>query len=134
MSSALTRQLGGKFDEGEGGPIFPYQTDRGRPRGGAVVPPGGCGNTHDVVRAGIPAVVIPVHSDQFFYGWRIAGLGIGATFPYRRITPDRLYQALARALTPQARQRAEEIGRTVGGENVVLAVVDAVEKIATATT
>ncbi|WP_342217141.1 nucleotide disphospho-sugar-binding domain-containing protein, partial [Nocardia abscessus] len=95
---------------------------------------GGSGNTHDVVRAGIPAVVIPVHSDQFFYGWRIAALGIGATFPYRRITPDRLYQALARALTPQARQRAEEIGRTAAAENGVLAAVDAVEKLATATT
>ncbi|WP_280241397.1 glycosyltransferase [Nocardia abscessus] len=114
--------------------IDSFDYDRVLPRCRAVVHHGGSGNTHDVVRAGIPAVVIPVHSDQFFYGWRIAALGIGATFPYRRITPDRLYQALARALTPQARQRAEEIGRTAAAENGVLAAVDAVEKLGTATT
>jgi sterol 3beta-glucosyltransferase len=113
--------------------IDSFDYDRVLPRCAAVVHHGGSGNTHDVVRAGIPAVVIPVHSDQFFYGWRIAALGIGATFPYRTITPDRLHQALARSLTPHVRQRAAEIGRTVAQENGVLAAVDAAEKLATAT-
>ncbi|MBF6206643.1 MULTISPECIES: glycosyltransferase [Nocardia] len=112
--------------------IDSFDYDRVLPRCSAVVHHGGSGNTHDVVRAGIPAVVIPVHSDQFFYGWRIAALGIGATFPYREITTERLYQALAQALAPRARQRAAEIGRTVAQENGVLAAVDAVEELAAA--
>lgn len=112
--------------------IHSFDYDRVLPRCSAVVHHGGSGNTHDVVRAGIPAVVIPVHSDQFFYGWRIAALGIGATFPYREITTERLYQALAQALAPRARQRAAEIGRTVAQENGVLAAVDAVEELAAA--
>jgi sterol 3beta-glucosyltransferase len=113
--------------------IDSFDYDRVLPRCAAVVHHGGSGNTHDVVRAGIPAVVIPVHSDQFFYGWRIAALGIGATVPYRTITPDRLHQALAQALTPHVRQRAAEIGRTVAQENGVIAAVDAAEKLAAAT-
>ncbi len=107
-----------------------FDYDRVLPRCRAVVHHGGSGNTHDVLRAGLPAVVIGVHSDQFFYGWRISALGIGADFPYPSLTEDRLYEALVRTLTPQARDRAAELGRRVSQENGVAAAADAVEKLA----
>ncbi|MER7451386.1 glycosyltransferase [Nocardia beijingensis] len=107
-----------------------FDYDRILPRCRAVVHHGGSGNTHDVLRAGLPAVVIGVHSDQFFYGWRISALGIGADFPYPSLTEDRLHDALIRTLTPEARDRAEELGRRVSAENGVRATADAVERLA----
>ncbi|MEV6218373.1 glycosyltransferase [Nocardia sp. NPDC051833] len=111
-----------------------FDYDRVLPRCRAVVHHGGSGNTHDVLRAGLPAVVIGVHSDQFFYGWRIADLGIGADFPYPALTADRLHDALARTLTPGARDRAAELGRAVAAENGVGAAADAVERLVVAAT
>ncbi|MRH87745.1 glycosyltransferase [Nocardia sp. SYP-A9097] len=107
-----------------------FDYDRVLPRCRAVVHHGGSGNTHDVLRAGLPAVVIAVHSDQFFYGWRISALGIGADFPYPSLTEDRLHDALVCTLTPEARDRAAELGRRVSAENGVSATADAVEKFA----
>ncbi|MFB7716085.1 glycosyltransferase [Nocardia sp. NPDC056100] len=107
-----------------------FDYDRVLPRCRAVVHHGGSGNTHDVLRAGLPAVVIGVHSDQFFYGWRISALGIGADFPYPSLTADRLYDALVRTLTPEARDRAAELGKRVSAENGIAATADAVEKLA----
>ncbi|MGS2810682.1 glycosyltransferase [Nocardia sp. MW-W600-9] len=111
-----------------------FDYDRVLPRCRAVVHHGGSGNTHDVLRAGLPAVVIGVHSDQFYYGWRITELGIGADFPYPALTADRLHDALVRTLTPEAGRRAAELGRAVSAENGVGAAADAVERLAVAAT
>ncbi|MEV6767275.1 glycosyltransferase [Nocardia sp. NPDC051030] len=107
-----------------------FDYDRILPRCRAVVHHGGSGNTHDVLRAGLPAVVIGVHSDQFFYGWRISALGIGADFPYPSLTADRLHDALVKTLTPEARDLAIELGKKVAAENGISATADAVEKLA----
>lgn len=107
-----------------------FDYDRVLPRCSAVVHHGGSGNSHDVLRAGLPAVVIGVHSDQFFYGWRMSALGIGADFPYPSLTEDRLHDALVRTLKPEARSRAAELGRKVAAENGIQAAADAVEKLA----
>ncbi|MEU5407450.1 glycosyltransferase [Nocardia asteroides] len=144
MIAAVCRRLGARAlvtVKGEGYPrgigydrnlfvLDSFDYDRVLPRCRAVVHHGGSGNTHDVLRAGLPAVVIGVHSDQFFYGWRIADLGIGADFPYPSLTEDRLHDALIRTLTPDARSRAAEFGRTVAAENGVGAAADAVERLA----
>ncbi|MEV6102882.1 glycosyltransferase [Nocardia sp. NPDC051981] len=106
-----------------------FDYDRVLPRCRAVVHHGGSGNTHDVLRAGLPAVVIGVHSDQFFYGWRISALGLGDDFPYPSLTENRLYEALVRTLTPEARDRAAELGRRVSAENGIRAAADAVERL-----
>ncbi|WP_405493158.1 glycosyltransferase [Nocardia sp. NBC_00511] len=109
-----------------------FDYDRVLSRCRAVVHHGGSGNTHDVLRAGLPAVVIGVHSDQFFYGWRISALGIGADFPYPSLTADRLHDGLVKALSPDAARRAADLGRIVSAENGVKAAVDAVELLAAA--
>ncbi|MDO3647872.1 glycosyltransferase [Nocardia mangyaensis] len=144
LIAAVCRRLGARAlvaVKGEGYPrgigydgglfvLDSFDYDRVLPRCRAVVHHGGSGNTHDVLRAGLPAVVIGVHSDQFFYGWRIAELGIGADFPYPALTEDRLHDALVRTLTPEARDRAAELGRAVSAENGVRAAADAVERLA----
>ncbi|WP_019927523.1 glycosyltransferase [Nocardia sp. BMG111209] len=109
-----------------------FDYDRVLPRCRAVVHHGGSGNTQDVLRAGLPAVVIGVHSDQFFYGWRISALGIGDDFPYPRLTEDRLHRALIRALSPESVARARELGDRAATENGVGAAADAIERLVVA--
>ncbi|MBF6353226.1 glycosyltransferase family 1 protein [Nocardia higoensis] len=106
-----------------------FDYDRVLPRCAAVVHHGGSGNTHDVLRCGLPAVVVGVHSDQFYYGWRMTALGIGGGFPYPSLTENRLYQALTAALTPESRREAAELGRAVAAENGVAATADEVERL-----
>ncbi|MCX4090901.1 glycosyltransferase [Nocardia sp. alder85J] len=109
-----------------------FDYDRVLPRCRAVVHHGGSGNTQDVLRAGLPAVVIGVHSDQFFYGWRISALGIGDDFPYPKLTEDRLFTALTRALAPESLRRASELGDRAATENGVHAAADAIERLVVA--
>ncbi|NNH68619.1 glycosyltransferase family 1 protein [Nocardia uniformis] len=144
LIAAVCRRLGARAlvaVKGEGFPrgigydrkllvLDSFDYDRILPRCRAVVHHGGSGNSHDVLRAGLPAVVIGVHSDQFFYGWRMSALGIGADFPYPKLTEDRLHDALVATLTPEARSRAAELGRVVAAENGIAATADAVEKLA----
>jgi UDP:flavonoid glycosyltransferase YjiC (YdhE family) len=67
------------------------------------------------VRAGVPAVVVPFHGDQPFWGSRVRQLGTGpAPIPRRKLTAKRLAAAIEVATTDAAmRQRAAEIGRLV---------------------
>ncbi|MEV0762659.1 glycosyltransferase [Nocardia sp. NPDC050435] len=146
LIAAVCRRLGARAlvtVKGEGYPrglgydrklfvLDSFDYDRVLPRCSAVVHHGGSGNSHDVLRAGLPAVVIGVHSDQFFYGWRMSELGIGADFPYPKLTADRLHDALVRTLTPESRSRAAELGALVAAENGIRATADAVEKLAVA--
>jgi sterol 3beta-glucosyltransferase len=147
LIAAVCRRLGARAlvtVKGEGYPrgigydrnlfvLDSFDYDRVLSRCRAVVHHGGSGNSHDVLRAGLPAVVIGVHSDQFFYGWRMSALGIGADFPYPSLTEDRLHDALVRTLTPQSRTKAAALGRKVAAENGIQAAADAVEKLAVTT-
>jgi vancomycin aglycone glucosyltransferase len=53
------------------------------PRVCAVVHHGGAGTTHAAARAGVPQVIVPHSYDQFYWGRRVAELGIGAVGPSR---------------------------------------------------
>lgn len=96
------------------------------PRMAAVVHHGGAGTTAAALRAGTPAVVIPLFADQFFWGRRVAALGAGAApIPRERLTDARLADALVDALG--RRDGARRIGRALAGENGVEAAVDVLE-------
>ncbi|WP_414940304.1 glycosyltransferase [Amycolatopsis sp. cmx-11-51] len=61
------------------------------PRTAAVVHHGGAGTTAAALRAGVPALVCPVFSDQPFWGDRVSRLGAGPRpLPLREITADAL--------------------------------------------
>lgn len=76
------------------------------PRCRAAVHHGGCGTTMAALRAGIPSVVASVFFDQPFWGWRVQQAKIGVTLPYRRLTAQRLAEALDRVLGEEYRDRA----------------------------
>ena len=47
------------------------------PRMGGIIHHGGAGTTATALRAGVPQAVVPFFADQFFWGKRIAELGLG---------------------------------------------------------
>lgn len=87
----------------------------------AVVHHGGAGTTAAGIRAGVPSLIIPFFGDQFFWGTRVAALGIGpAPIPRKQLTVDRLADALQTLTTNQAmQQRAAQLGAQVQAEDGV---------------
>jgi UDP:flavonoid glycosyltransferase YjiC (YdhE family) len=97
----------------------------------AVVHHGGAGTTAAGLRAGIPSIVIPFFGDQPFWGQRIAELGVGqAPIPLKRLTVERLAQAIHEAVTDQPlRRRAAHLGAKIQAEDGVAAAVAIIKQI-----
>lgn len=96
------------------------------PRMAAVVHHGGSGTTAFGLRAGVPSLVVPFLFDQFYWGRRIAALGVGpAPVPYRRLSAERLTAALALAVgDAHMRQRAAALGARIRAEDGIAAAVE----------
>ena len=99
------------------------------PRVAAVVHHGGAGTTAAALRSGVPAVVVPFFGDQPFWGSRVASLGVSPPpIPRRRLTAERLAQAIQSALTDTVmRQQAAALGERIRGENGVARAVEVIE-------
>ena len=99
------------------------------PRVAAVVHHGGAGTTSAGLRAGVPSIVIPFFADQPFWGQRVAALGVGpAPIPRKKLTAERLAQAIHTAVTDQAmRQRAADLGVKIQAEDGVARAVTIIQ-------
>lgn len=91
------------------------------PRMRALVHHGGAGTTAAGLRAGVPAIITPLAIDQFFWGERLGALGVGPQpLPQRRLSADRLAQALAQVVhDSQMRQAAVQLGAAIRQESGV---------------
>ncbi|CAM5690348.1 O-mycaminosyltylonolide 6-deoxyallosyltransferase [Streptomyces tendae] len=77
------------------------------PRLAAVVHHAGAGTSAAVLRAGVPAVPVPVTADQPFWATRLAALGAATDpIPFRALTAERLADSLDRVVKQQAHNRA----------------------------
>ena len=97
----------------------------------AVVHHGGAGTTSAGLRAGIPSIVVPFFGDQPFWGQRVAELGVGPQpIPRRKLTAERLAQAIQSALTDQTmRQNAADLGLKIQAEDGIANAVAIISKI-----
>ncbi|GAA2334137.1 glycosyltransferase [Streptomyces kunmingensis] len=77
------------------------------PRLAAVVHHGGAGTSAAALRAGVPAVTVPVTADQPFWAGRLAAIGAATDpIPFRSLTAERLADSLHRVVKQQAYSRA----------------------------
>lgn len=91
------------------------------PRTAAVVHHGGAGTTAAGIRAGVPAILIPVGADQRLWAYRVEKLGVGTRpIPRSRLTAEGLSKAIMLAVTDLTmRQRAANLGEKIRTEDGV---------------
>jgi rhamnosyltransferase subunit B len=88
------------------------------PRSSLVVHHGGVSTTLTTIRHGRPAVAVPAMFDQWYNAKRIASLEIGRVVEWKRLTAERLADAIQAVLAnPSYRRRAEELGAVLALED-----------------
>ena len=98
------------------------------PKCSAVVHHGGAGTTHEGLRWGRPSLVCPVFGDQPFWGRRVAALRAGpAPVPFRRLTADKLSDALAALQDSGSEAAAKALGERIRSENGTETAADLIE-------
>ncbi len=102
------------------------------PRMAAVVHHCGAGTTGAGLRAGVPAVPVPIQFDEGFWAGRLVRAGVApGVVPLRKLTADTLAAALTRAVRePAFRERAQDLGARIRAENGFARVLDAVNQVA----
>jgi sterol 3beta-glucosyltransferase len=96
------------------------------PRMAAVVHHAGAGTTAAGLRAGIPAVAVPVLADQPFWARRLHALGAAPPpVPLSRLTAGRLTAALRAVLDdPHYAARAQALSARLAGEDGAARIID----------
>lgn len=100
------------------------------PRVSLVIHHGGAGTTHTAARAGIPQVILPFGSDQFFRAGRVAACGAAPPVSRRgaRNWPA-LEAMIGFAQLSSTRQSAERLAQAMAREDGVRIAVGAIEAL-----
>jgi sterol 3beta-glucosyltransferase len=98
----------------------------------AVIHHAGAGTTAAGLRAGVPAVSVPMLGDQPFWAKRLAALGTGPwPIPYQRLSAKALTAAIREVTGPSSyRERAREMAARVAREDGIAPVVSALTRLA----
>ena len=102
------------------------------PRMGMVIHHGGSGTTAFGLRSGVPSCAVPFVFDQFYWGERIAQLGVGPKpIPYKQLNVERLADAIRVGVgDSQIKQNAFELGQKIRAEKGIENAVNLVGKMA----
>ncbi len=102
------------------------------PRMAALIHHGGSGTTAFGLRSGVPAIVIPFLYDQFYWGRRVAELGVGPEpVPFAELSAGRLADAIRAATEDGEMQgRARRLGSEIREEDGIEAAVRVLESVA----
>ena len=97
----------------------------------AIVHHGGAGTTAASLQAGVPTIVVPHISDQWFWGYQVAQIGAGPRpISRKQLTAQNLAEKLDVAIhNQQMRQRAREIGARMKSEDGVEQAVKAMNAL-----
>jgi vancomycin aglycone glucosyltransferase len=88
------------------------------PRLSGVVHHGGAGTTAAAARAGVPQVVVPHAFDQFLLAHHVARANLGVSLPRRRLSVERLAEALGHILRDTSmREAATRAGECIRQRN-----------------
>ncbi|MGW8763610.1 glycosyltransferase [Streptomyces sp. NPDC055815] len=103
------------------------------PRTAAVVHHAGAGTTGAALRAGVPAVPVPVMYDQPFWSARLHALGVAPRpVPFQGLTAEALGDAITACLSePALRRRAAELARGIAAEDGAAAVLAHIDTVRT---
>ncbi|MFI6088044.1 glycosyltransferase [Streptomyces sp. NPDC051218] len=101
------------------------------PRMAAVVHHAGAGTTAAGLRAGVPAIPVPVTADQPFWASRLAGLGAATKpIPFKELTAQRLAEQIRCAVSEATfKEAAGAVSRRMGAEDGAGHVLKAVERL-----
>ncbi len=96
-----------------------------------VVHHGGGGSTAAALQAGVPSIALPVFADQFYWGDRIAALGVGPEpIQAKRASIDQLTAATARLAHDQPMRRAAaDLGARLRAEDGLATAVHHIESL-----
>jgi UDP:flavonoid glycosyltransferase YjiC (YdhE family) len=85
----------------------------------AVVHHGGAGTTHAVLRAGLPAVILPFIFEQSMWGKQVERVGAGAApLSFWRAKPAQVARAIRQTLESESlRSRARALGQAMAAED-----------------
>lgn len=91
-----------------------------------VVHHGGAGTTAAGLRAGVPAIIVPLAVDQFFWGKRVAELGVGTRpIPQSALTSEALSRALAQVTSDAGmKTRAKILAEKISSEDGIARAVE----------
>ncbi|QQP99517.1 glycosyltransferase [Lysobacter enzymogenes] len=99
------------------------------PRMAAIVHHGGAGTTMAATRSGTPQVIVPQIADQPYWAGRVADLGIGVAHAGPVASVESLSAALATALMPRTRVRAEVVAGMVRGDGAAVAAKRLIDEV-----
>jgi sterol 3beta-glucosyltransferase len=96
------------------------------PRVRAVIHHGGAGTTAAALRAGVPQIIVPMYSDNFFWSARLFAKGVAPRpLPETKLSASALTDALASIWRDNAMQaRARELSKAIAPEQGVTRAVE----------
>jgi len=98
------------------------------PRCRAAVHHGGSGTVHASLVAGVPTLVCSVFADQPYWGHRCRRLGVGDTFPFKRLDRRRLTAGLRSVTGEGVRENADALAARMAAERPLASAVAAIEE------
>jgi sterol 3beta-glucosyltransferase len=100
------------------------------PRVSLAIHHGGAGTTHTAARAGVPQVILPFGSDQFFWAARVAARGAAPAVSRKGAKNwAALGEMIKFAQLPSTQQKAKDLGRAVAREDGVDMAVGKIEAL-----
>ena len=100
------------------------------PQMAAIVHHGGAGTTGAALSAGVPNIVVPHFGDQYYWGRRVAELGVGPEpITRKKLSAERLARAISIAThDSMMRERARSLGAEISAEDGVNRAVQVIRK------